>query len=251
MHPLIDFGPFPTLYSLVTAIACALSLPGALYEARYRRIPPRLILMVWPAMLMGGFLGAHFYYLLTHPHFMAVDPVPKIFNIFAGISVQGMIIGGPAALYLMLRLAGEPLLPVLDVFMPVVAFCQSVGRLGCLATGCCYGRPTGASFGIVFSDPFSPAPKAIPLHPTQIHESVLCVLLAAALHHRLKKEGEPAGRVFAAYVLGYSAIRFFVQFFRDDDAGHLVLGMAHSKYAAVLMAAGAVWLFRRAGARQA
>ncbi|MBI5211285.1 MAG: prolipoprotein diacylglyceryl transferase [Elusimicrobia bacterium] len=250
MHPLIDFGPFPTLYSLVAAVACALSLPLALYEARYRRVSPRLVLAVWPAMLLGGFLGAHFYFILTHPYFMAADPVPKVFNVFAGISIQGMIIGGTAALYLMLRLAGEPLLPVLDVFVPVVAFCQSLGRLGCLATGCCYGKPTSLPLGIIFSDPFSPAPKGIPLHPTQVYESVLCAVLAAVLHHRLKKEGEPGGRVFAAYVLGYSVIRFSVQLFRDDDAGHLVLGMAHSQYTAVLMAAAAVWLFRRLGARR-
>jgi phosphatidylglycerol---prolipoprotein diacylglyceryl transferase len=118
-----------------------------------------------------------------------------------------------------------------------------VGRLGCLAAGCCYGKPF--SLGIVYTDPLALAPLNIPLHPAQLYEAALDALLAWRLHAGLKRRGEPAGKVACGYLLGYAAIRFFVQFFRNDDAGHLVLGLAHSQYMAAALALAGLWLLRR------
>jgi len=243
MHPELSFGPFANSWKLIVGVACALTLPVMLYEARYRGLPARLVLRVWPCVLLGGFLGAHLYFILTHPRYLDSHPVRDFLDIFTGLSVQGCVIGGVGAVVLMLRLVDRPALPFLDMMAPAVALSQAIGRLGCLAAGCCYGKPF--SLGVVYTDPLALAPLGVPLHPTQVYESVLCALLAWRLHSELKKPGQPPGRVLAFYLLGYAGIRFFVQFLRDDDAGHLVLGLAHSQYMAGAMALAGAWLLRR------
>ncbi|OGR90210.1 MAG: hypothetical protein A2V88_11270 [Elusimicrobia bacterium RBG_16_66_12] len=245
MHPLIHLGPFQSTWSLLLAAACAATLLVLLHEARGRGIPPRAVLLVWPGMILGGFLGAHLYFLTTHPGYLSVDAGRKVFNVFSGMSVQGSVIGACAAAFFLLRSLGIPLTRFLDPVAPASALGLSIGRLGCLAMGCCYGRPTDLPIGIVFDGPYCAAPMGVRLHPTQLYESVLCLVLAGLLHHRLKTRRAPDGEVFAFFLLGYGLIRFFVQSFRNDDAGHLIWGLAHGHYMAMAMIATAVWMLRR------
>ena len=87
------------------------------------------------------------------------------------------------------------------------------------------------------------APRGVPLHPAQLYEAGLDLVLAVVLQRRLKTPA-PAGSLVAFYLMGTSGIRFVVQFFRDDDRGHLLFGLAHSQFLSMaLLTAGAVlWL---------
>lgn len=245
MHPLIHLGPFQSAWSLFLAVACAATLLVMLAEARWRAVPPRVVLMVWPGMILGGLIGAHAYFLVTHPGYLSADAGRKVFDVFSGMSVQGSIIGAAAAAFFIVRLIDVPLARVLDFGAPAAALGLAIGRLGCLAMGCCYGKATDLPIGIVFDGPYCAAPMGVRLHPTQIYESALCLVLAVLLHRRLRTRGAPDGEVFAFFLLGYGLIRFFVQSFRDDDAGHLVWGLAHGHYMAMAMSAVAVWMLRR------
>jgi phosphatidylglycerol:prolipoprotein diacylglycerol transferase len=102
-----------------------------------------------------------------------------------------------------------------------------------------------AWLGVVHTDPASLAPRGVPLHAAQLYEAALLVALAVGLFAGLRRRDVPPGRVFAAYVAGYGVLRFTVQFFRGDDADRLVLGLAHSQYAALAMVLVAALLWRR------
>ncbi|MFH1725598.1 MAG: prolipoprotein diacylglyceryl transferase family protein [Elusimicrobiota bacterium] len=249
MHPLIELGPIRSTWSLTLLIACAFSLPAMLYEARWRNVEARLVWTAWPGMVFGGLLGAHVYYLLTHSYFLDVDPYRKLFNVFAGMSLQGAFIGGSAAGFLVLRFLNRPVLPMLDVAAPVIALGIAITRLGCLSMGCCYGKPTSLPFGIVFTHPVSPAPHGISLHPTQLYEFVPCLALALLLHLRLKRKKAANGEVAAFLILGYGIIRFLVQPLRNDDAHNLILGLAHGQYMAAAMIAASLWWLNRLGVK--
>ena len=71
---------------------------------------------------------------------------------------------------------------------------MTVGRVGCLLSGCCFGKPTTLPWGIDFGD-------GIARHPTQISELLFClgafVLLQRARH--TAKARSVADRLFAAY----------------------------------------------------
>ena len=98
-----------------------------------------------------------------------------------------------------------------------------VGRLGCFMAGCCYGKPTQVAWAVTFTDPAAAlnvgTPLGVPLHPTQLYESlaglvILVVLLAT------ERRGKPyPGRTFWQFVLLYGVSRFVIEFFRGDDRG--------------------------------
>src|SRR5215212_3518245 len=89
-----------------------------------------------------------------------------------------------------------PLWTTCDVFAPGIALGHVTGRLGCLAAGCCYGRPTSLPWGITFTNPFAAAnvgtPLGIPLHPTQVYEAGAELLILLVLLSTEKK-----GRAYA------------------------------------------------------
>ena len=106
-----------------------------------------------------------------------------------------------------------PLWKIADVMAPVIALGHGFGRIGCLMTGCCYGRPTNLPWAIHF--PREHATGGIGVHPTQIYESALNFTFFAFLiwlHRRKKFDGQ----VFCVYLIGYAILRAFVESFRGD-----------------------------------
>jgi len=115
-----------------------------------------------------------------------------------------------------------------DVFAPGLAVGHALGRLGCFAAGCCFGKqsgPWGVSFpmGSVAFDELSSlgdvAPDASftpPLHPTQLYEAggeAAMFALLLALQPRLRTRPGALALVYAAL---YAVLRFVVELFRGD-----------------------------------
>ena len=60
---------------------------------------------------------------------------------------------------------------------------------------------------------------SLPVHPTQLYEFTLAVLLFLALAWVYKKSRRP-GETILAYLGGYSLWRFSIEFLRDDPGRH-------------------------------
>jgi phosphatidylglycerol:prolipoprotein diacylglycerol transferase len=62
---------------------------------------------------------------------------------------------------------------------------------------------------------------SLPVHPTQIYESVASLAIAAAcllwVHPRKRYDGQ----VFVVFLILYAAARFLLEFLRRDDRGGL------------------------------
>lgn len=238
MWPLIEIAPTLQVWGwrLGNGVAVVASLAVHVLELRRRPVDAGLLLRLQPPILLIGLAGAHWYYLLA----AAREPFngwSDLWDLTHGTSIQGGLVAGIAALALLLRWKGEPLGPYFDVLSPGMATAQALTRLGCFAAGCCYGRPTGVPWAVTFTDPLTAAPRGVPLHPAQLYEAALNLALAWFLDRRLRRPGEPSGRVWWLFFGGWALIRFLVQFLRSDDDGHLLLGMAHSQYLALGMLA--------------
>ena len=61
------------------------------------------------------------------------------------------------------QLRGMPVLDTLDAFVPGIALGHGIGRLGCFAAGCCYGRETSVPWGVTFTNPLAKALVGTPL----------------------------------------------------------------------------------------
>lgn len=159
-------------------------------------------------------------------------------------SVLGVILGFLLGGFLGSVLLGLSPGRTLDSFAPAAATAQAVGRLGCFANGCCFGTPTGASWGVMFH-PMSVAgltygPQR--LHPTQIYEALLDGLLAIYLilsHRRCHEEW----RIIGAYLVGYGLVRILVHAFRPDGELGFMGILKPQLLAAGLVAIGLYALF--------
>jgi phosphatidylglycerol:prolipoprotein diacylglycerol transferase len=153
-----------------------------------------------------------------------------------------------------------PFWKVVDVYAPALSLGLGVGRIGCFAAGCDYGKPTTSAWGVVFTNPLSHqvtgVPLGIPLYPTQPIMSLASLSIFAILMWRYPKKSRD-GEIFVLYLALYAVARFFIEFLRgDEDRGfvfhHL---LSTSQFIAILAFAAAVWmaliLRRKPAGRQA
>jgi phosphatidylglycerol:prolipoprotein diacylglycerol transferase len=151
----------------------------------------------------------------------------------AGVLVGG-VTGGALAFVWYSRRYGLPTWRLADALAAPLALAQGIGRLGCLAAGCCWGRAVSADnpLAIVFTDPRAGAQTGVPLHTplvaTQAIQMVADVALAGVLTLLWRRRPEPPGTVFWSYVLFYSVVRGVIEFWRGDVARGLWLGGAVS-----------------------
>ena len=186
-----------------------------------------LDLSTW--MVIAGLIGAKVMMMVAHADFYMTHPT-EIFS-WATLRAGGAFYGGLLAALIFaiwyIRAAGMPLWKTLDVYAPALALGHAVGRLGCFAAGCDYGKPTDLSWGIVFSNPVSHdlvgIPLGIRLHPTQLYEAAanLAIFLGLLLAY-LRKSHD--GMIFLCYLLAYGAVRFAVEYFRGDPGREFMLG---------------------------
>jgi len=123
-----------------------------------------------------------------------------------------------------------PLWPTADLIGAAIALGHGFGRIGCFNAGCCYGRrafdlPWAVVFKSEYAHELTGIPIGVKLHPVQLYESALNFLNFLVLFLILKKK-KFDGQVFSLYIINYSIIRFFTEFFRGDhDEGtYLVRG---------------------------
>ena len=139
----------------------------------------------------------------------------------AGVYQGGLILALVTA-YLYMKKQGLPLLETADAFAPGVALGHAIGRLGCLAAGCCYGIATKLPWAITFHNPeaqsLSGTPLDTPLHPTQLYEFGTEGLLCLFLYWRFGKPHQP-GRILGQFLVISSGFRFLIEFFRFHEQG--------------------------------
>ncbi|MEJ7711246.1 MAG: prolipoprotein diacylglyceryl transferase family protein [Pyrinomonadaceae bacterium] len=90
-------------------------------------------------------------------------------GVFYGGFIGAVIVG-----YLLIRRYGLPWWQTADAFAPGIALGQAIGRQGCFAAGCCWGKPTTLPWGVMFSErghQVTGVPIDVHLHPTQLYES--------------------------------------------------------------------------------
>lgn len=123
----------------------------------------------------------------------------------------------------LLAAAGRPFLVYLDLVAIGLAVAQAIGRLGCLAAGCCHGRPVswGVRYGERHADDGFPRELVgVPLAPVPAAESLAAATLAlggGALVIAGRGAGGPApGTTLAVYLAGYAAVRFLLERWRGD-----------------------------------
>ena len=109
-------------------------------------------------VLFAGIIGSRVFYVVQFwgSQFQG-QPLWQIFAIHkGGLVFYGGVLGGIPVFFWFLRRKKLPLLSTLDVAASVIMLALACGRIGCFSYGCCWGKPTDASWGVVFP-PNAPA----------------------------------------------------------------------------------------------
>jgi phosphatidylglycerol:prolipoprotein diacylglycerol transferase len=231
VHPqLFHIGSFalPT-YGFMAALGMISGLTVIFHLARFRGLDPEEMWNLGGIAAFSGIVGSKLLLLLLNWREYAADP-GRIFSI-AMLQSGGVFSGGLllalACSWWYVRRHKIPFLSAADVFAPGVALGHAFGRLGCLAAGCCYGRPTNLPWGITFHNPwaaeFSGTPLNQALHPTQLYESVAEAINFAFLYWLCKRK-KFEGQVMALFMIIYGIERFVFEFFRGDAGRGEVMG---------------------------
>lgn len=179
-----------------------------------------------------------------------------------GLVAYGALIGGYAGAALYCWRRRLPLHVWAD--NAVFALCLAFGlvRVGCFLAGCDFGRVTSADawYAVRFPagspafalhaaqwpDLMAGAARSLPVHPTQIYESLLGFALLP-LMVRFRRRRRAPGETFLAFLVCYGAGRLILEGLRgDDDRGSVASLSTSTAIAALsLVVAAALWAYLR------
>jgi phosphatidylglycerol:prolipoprotein diacylglycerol transferase len=246
----LHLGPVSlSFYGLMTAAGVVAALGLFSHTAPRRGIAPGLARDFCFWMIWAGLLGSRVFYVFFHWPEFSGDWAGVFAYWRGGLMFQGGVLGALLLSPIVLRRYGLKFWPTADVMAPSLALGQAFGRLGCLAAGCCYGRPAPPGFPLALRfPPESLAPSGLPLWPVQIFESVallgLCLLVTRALKLQADR---PVGGVAALDLAGSGFIRLIMElFFRGDFRGEAIIASLPPTTLSALAAFlfGLVLLFR-------
>jgi len=246
---LIHIGSFslPT-YGVLVALAFLTALSLASRFAKQRGLSNEKIVNLGVYCALVGMAGAKVLMIVLDPEYRE-HPL-EIFTL-ATLQSAGIFFGGfIAALvfaYFYMRKQGLPVLATSDLFAPGLAIGHGIGRLGCFAAGCCWGKPTHLPWAVTFTNTSATTgvPLGIALHPTQLYEAfaegIICLILLRQ-YHRPHKDGQ----VIGMYLLLYGLVRFGVEFLRDHDSLNPFGGpFTLEQWLSLALGAVGVWLVFR------
>ncbi|HUO77173.1 MAG TPA: prolipoprotein diacylglyceryl transferase [Thermodesulfovibrionales bacterium] len=242
MHPvLVRFGPLTIhTYGVLVAAGFLLGLALAVKQAKKEGIPQERIIDIGFYVLVAAIIGSRLLFVAVNAGHYLKHPL-DIFKIWEGglVFYGGLILAIPSALWY-IRKHNLDAWRITDIFAPSLAIGHAVGRIGCFAAGCCYGRLSELPWAVTFHDPECLATTGIPLHPTQLYESA-GELLNFLILITLRRYQSFKGQLFWTYILLYSLLRFVVEFFRGDEArGYLFGGISVSQGISVIMGVVAI-----------
>ncbi len=200
MHPALLKTPYFTVYSYGFCMALAVMLAW-LISSRLARRPSYSVSQAADLLFIffvAGIAGARLFYVLQHPSEFTGRWVAVFFLQEGGLVWYGGFIGGVVCGVFYMRLRRIPILPWADLFSPVLALSQAVGRVGCYLNGCCFGRDG---------------------HAVQLYESTFLAVLSVFLFLRFIRR-KMNGEVFVLYLMGYGSARFALEFLRGDQSSY-------------------------------
>ena len=261
MHPvLFEIFNYPFyIYSLMITMGCVAGIWLVVRYGKQVGISQILLLDLCWWLILGGYLGARIIFMIVNwedhwypcvdyeyynsirpdAHLESADCWPLMAVWSGGLVFYGAFLGGFLVLWWFTKRHKVRLLPIADALMPAFTIGQFFGRLGCLAAGCCWGKVTTLPWGIEFprgSMVFRQhveqnllevhAPHALPIHPTQLYDSLYGLGLFVALTW-IRRHKRYHGQVFMWWLFLYPLMRSLVELFRGDSERGFITRVVH------------------------
>lgn len=218
MYPvLLQAGDFRLhTYGLLVAAALVAALWFASLEAGRKGFGPEVVGDLAVPVVLAGLIGGRLAYVVGwEPELFWRDPVGVLAVWRGGLALHGGLAAGFGAGIWYCRRRRLNVWALGDALAPSLILGQGIGRVGCFLSGDSYGRPAEVPWAVVFSDPEALAPLGVSLHPVQLYEFALDLILFGALW-AIRKRTTSDGQLFLLYLAGYGLIRLVTEVFRGD-----------------------------------
>lgn len=210
-------GPFTLRwYGLMIALALLTGIAVAVREARRKGIAEDEIYSFALWAVIAGVIGARALHVIDKFDYYRQHPAAIFALQEGGLAIYGTILFGLLAGVIYAWRRGIPAGRLADVGAPALIIGQAIGRLGCIINGDAYGAPTNVPWALVYSHPNALAPLGVPGQPTPGYELIWDVLVFGVLV-TLRRRLRVDGTLFLIYISLYSAGRFVITFWRQDD----------------------------------
>jgi phosphatidylglycerol:prolipoprotein diacylglycerol transferase len=246
MLPVLEFGPWQVSTYLVAA-SLGLLVAGmwAFHRLLGLAYPPLIVAQGFALAVLGGFAGAVLIpYLINAALAARYGPLAHT----EGLSIIWAIAGTIAVAAAYCRWRRASLARALDMVALPLPLGQAIGRLGCFAAACCYGRPTDSWLGMYLPDHSGVWAMR---YPTQLLSAAadlgIFFVVWAVERYGSRRVGRDRGWPFDGflmllYIVLFSLKRFAVAFLRESGATPLLgpLSWMHVNALLGLAVAGAL-----------
>lgn len=229
---LVKIGPLTVhTYGFFMAVGVAAALWFIYVQAKKLGYDSNRLLDAAFWIILVSLIGAKLILLVGHFSYYRENPAELLNLARSGGVFQGGLTFGVIFAIIYFRKKKIPLWPTADLVAPAIALGHGFGRLGCFSASCCYGRECSLPWAVVFKNEYAHQltgiPLNTPLHPVQLYESALNFLNFFVLFMIFKRK-KFSGQVFCFYVMNYSVIRFFTEYFRGDhgEETYLIKGQS-------------------------
>ncbi len=199
--------------------------------------------------VLGVILGGRIGYVLFYKFDYYLTQPLEILSVWkGGMSFHGGLLGVIVAMAWYGRRQGWRFLAVTDLIAPCVPTGLASGRIGNFINGELWGRPADPS--LPWAMVFPQSPSMAPRHPSQLYQVLLEGLLLFVILWLYGRQRRAVGQVSGAFLIGYGALRFVAEYFRQPDAflGLLALGLSMGQWLCLPMMAAGIWMMRSAAA---
>jgi len=236
MQPIINL-PFDLSaysYNLFFVLGIYIGIIIFYLEVKRKKWDIENLMFVMSGCFIGSMIGA----LLFNTILFGTDnTLKKIFEFnVLGMSVLGGILGGFIGVEIFKKIIGYKE-STGDAFAIAIPIGHSIGRIGCLLTGCCYGTHTALPWGIQYPENSFPyllhrhgnlipdsAVASLSVHPIPIYEIVFNILLFIVMI-KIRDHFKTNGGLFRFYILSYCMFRFFEEFLRADTGASIFFNL--------------------------
>lgn len=201
-----------------------------------------------------GIIGGRIYHVISSPQqYFGEDsnPVDALRIWQGGLGIWGAISLGTIGAYVYFKTHTTTLsfAKLLDSLAPGVIIAQAIGRIGNYFNQEVFGKPTTLPWALEIEAKNRSVgyEEFATFHPTFLYELLWCLLIAFLL---IKLPGflysisRNPGDIFALYIAGYTAGRFWIEALRIDEANY-ILGLRLNIWVSVIVFGSAViYLFR-------
>lgn len=173
-----------------------------------------------------GIVGARIYHVITDNQLYfgeGRDPVEALYIWEGGLGIWGAIGFGAVGAYIACRINKVSFLGVIDALAPGILIAQAIGRWGNYFNQELFGKPTTMPWGLEIDLIHRPDgyEQFATFHPTFLYESLWnlsAALLILWIDRTFRLTG---GRMFALYVMVYTAGRTWIELMRIDPANDI------------------------------